>query len=152
MGGVLLQQLEDGLWHPITFRLESMVKVEQNYEIYNKEMLAVIHSLEDWRHYYEGLPELFTIVTDHCNLEYWQTAQNLTCRQAQWSLYLSRFDFHLTHKPGTTITQADPLSQLSTHQVMDTDDNQGQIVLKPNHFATTVAASTKVLDTLEQDI
>ena len=151
-GGVLLQQLEDGRWHPIAFRSESMVEAERNYEIYDKEMLAVIRGLEDWRHYLEGLPTPFTIVTDHRNLEYWRTAQNLTRRQARWSLYLSRFDFHLTHKPGTTLTQADPLSRLSSHVVMDAADNRSQIVLKPDHFTAAIATSTETTDTLEQDI
>ena len=77
-GGVLLQQLDDRQWHPVAFQSESMVEAEWNYEIYDKEMLAVIRGLEDWRHYLKGLPEPFTIVTDHCNLEYWRTAQNLT--------------------------------------------------------------------------
>ena len=122
-GGVLLQQLNDHQWHPVAFRSESMVEAERNYEIYDKEMLAVIRGLEDWRHYLKGLPEPFTIVTDHRNLEYWRTAQNLTRRQARWSLYLSRFNFHLTHKPGTALTQVDPLSRLSTHQTTDADDN-----------------------------
>ena len=151
-GGVLLQQLDDGLWHPIAFQSESMVEAERNYEIYDKEMLAVIRALEDWRHYLEGLPDPFTIVTDHRNLEYWRTAQNLTRRQACWSLYLSRFDFRLTHKPGAAITQADPLSRLPTHQVMDAEDNKNQIVLQPNHFAGTAAASFEASNTLEQDI
>lgn len=48
-----------------------MVEAERNYEIYDKEMLAIIRGLEDWRHCLEGLPEPFTIVTDYCNLEYW---------------------------------------------------------------------------------
>ena len=150
--GVLLQQLDDQRWHPIAFRSESMVEAERNYEIYDKEMLAVVRALEDWRHYLEGLPQPFTIVTDHRNLEYWRTAQNLTRRQARWSLYLSRFDFHLTHKPGTTITQADPLSRLSTHQVADADDNHDQVVLKPQHFTATVNASIETSDPLEFDI
>ena len=127
-----------------------MVEAERNYEIYDKEMLAVIQGLEDWRHYLEGLPEPFTIVTDHRNLEYWRTAQNLTRRQARWSLYLSRFNFHLTHKPGTALTQADPLSRLSTHQTTDADDNRDQVVLRPDHFTDAIAASTS--DTLEEDI
>jgi hypothetical protein len=151
-GGVLLQLLEDDHWHPIMFRSESMAEAERNYEIYDKEMLTVIRSLEDWQHYLEGLPQPFTIVTDHRNLEYWRTAQNLSRRQARWSLYLSRFDFRLTHKPGTANTQADPLSCFSTHQVADADDNQNQLVLRPEHFVATVAASTEASDTLEQDI
>jgi RNase H-like domain found in reverse transcriptase len=100
-GGVLLQQLEDSLWHPIAFRSELMVPIGWNYEIYNKEMLDIVQTLEDWRHYLEGLPHLFTIITVHWNLEYWQTTQNLSCRQARWSLYLSQFDFQISHKPRT---------------------------------------------------
>jgi hypothetical protein len=69
-GGVLLQKLEDDLWHPIAFRSQSMVEAEQNYEIYDKEMLAIILALEDWQHYLEGLPQTFDIISDHRNLEY----------------------------------------------------------------------------------
>jgi hypothetical protein len=151
-GGVLLQKLEDDLWHPIAFRSQSMVEAEQNYEIYDKEMLAIIRALEDWRHYLEGLPQTFNIISDHRNLEYWHTAQNLTRRQARWSLYLSRFDFHLTHKSGTTNTQADPLSRISTHLVTNADDNRDQIVLRPEHFASVAASSIANDNTLEQQI
>lgn len=56
------------------------------------------------------------------------------------------------HKPGTAITQADPLSHLSTHQVANADDNHDQVVLKPQHFTATVNASAKSSNLLEQDI
>lgn len=142
-GGVILQkQQKDGLWHPVAYRSESMSEAERNYEIYDREMLAIVRALEDWRHYLEGLPESFEIITDHRNLEYWRTAQHLNRRQARWSLWLSRFDFTLTHKPGKTNTQADPLSRLSSHQVTDADDNQGQVVLKPAHFVRLVSTMT----------
>jgi len=55
-----------------------MIKVERNYEIYDKEMLTIICALEDWHHYLEGLPQPFDIISDHQNLEYWWMAQNLT--------------------------------------------------------------------------
>jgi len=45
----------DDRWHPVAFRSQSMVEAKCNYEIYDKEMLAIIHALEDWRHYLEGL-------------------------------------------------------------------------------------------------
>jgi hypothetical protein len=70
-GGVILQkQTSDGLHHPIAFRLESLSKSEHNYEIYNRKLLAIVQGLGDWRHYLMGLPEPFTIATDHRNLEY----------------------------------------------------------------------------------
>ena len=55
---------------------------EFNYEIYNSEILAIICALQAWCHYLEGLPSVFEIQSDHKNLEYWWTAQNLTRRQA----------------------------------------------------------------------
>ena len=82
-GGVLLQKLEDERWHPVAFRSESMIEAERNYEIYDRELLSIIRALEDWRHYLEGLPEPFEIITDHKNLEYWHTAQHLSRRQAR---------------------------------------------------------------------
>jgi len=151
-GGVLLQQLDDNLWHPVAYRSQSMADAERNYEIYDKEMLAIIRALEDWRHYLEGLPLPFTIITDHQNLQFWRTTQNLTRRQARWSLYLSRFDFRLTHKPGTSNTQADPLSRISTHSVSDSHDNQNQIVLHPEHFAQAAASLAGDTDDIEQQI
>lgn len=96
-GGVLLQQQEDSTWHPVAFRSSSMQAAERNYQIYNREMLAIIEALKDWRSFLEGLTSEFTIISDHSNLEYWQTAQDLTRRQARWALYLSRFHFKLQH-------------------------------------------------------
>jgi RNase H-like domain found in reverse transcriptase len=111
-----------------------MIEAEWNYEIYDKEMLTIVRALEDWQHYLEGLPKSFDIISNHQNLEYWRTAQDLTRCQARWSLYLSHFDFRLTHKPEVANTQADPLSHISTHLVTDADDNHDQIVLKHKHF------------------
>lgn len=138
-GGTLSQKLDDGLWHPIAYRSASMQPAERNYEIYDREMLAIIEALKDWRHYLEGLPKPFEIITDHANLEYWRTAQDLSRRQARWSLFLSRFDFRLTHRPGKANTQADALSRLPQHRVSDAEDNQQQVVLPPERFAKLAA-------------
>ena len=65
---------------------------------------------------------------------------------------LSCFNFYLTYKPGTTITHADPLLRIPTHQVTDAEDNQDQVVLRPDHFIEFVAASFEESSTLEEDI
>jgi len=45
-GGVLLMECEDGLWRPVAFLSKSLNETERNYEIHDKEMLAIIRGLE----------------------------------------------------------------------------------------------------------
>ena len=77
-GAVLSQQsTEDGKWHPVAFLSKSLSPVERNYEIHDKEMLAIIRALEEWRHFLEGAEHQFEVWTDHKNLEYFMTAKKL---------------------------------------------------------------------------
>jgi len=46
-GGMLSMECEDGKWQPVAFLSKSLNKTERNYEIYDKEMLAVIRRLEN---------------------------------------------------------------------------------------------------------
>ena len=83
MGGVLLMECEDGLWRPVAFLSKSLNETERNYEIHDKEMLAIIRGLEAWRHLLEGAQSKFKIWTDHKNLEYFMKVQKLNRRQAR---------------------------------------------------------------------
>ena len=96
-GAVLSQMHDDNKWHPVAYISKSLSPAERNYDIYDKEMLAVMCVLEQWHHYLEGAKHLVQILTDHKNLEYLMTTQKLNCQQACWSLYLSRFDINMTH-------------------------------------------------------
>ena len=111
MGGVLSMECEDGLWRLVAFLSKSLNETERNYEIHDKEILAIIRGLEAWRHLLEEAQSKFEIWTDHKNLEYFMKAQKLNRRQARWALYLSRFDFTLKHVLGTKIGKADGLSR-----------------------------------------
>ena len=88
---------EDRKWHPIAFLFKSLSPVERNYKIHDKEMLAIVRVLEEWRHFLEGTEHQFEIWMDHKNLKYFMTAKKLNWRQARWSLLLARFDFLLHH-------------------------------------------------------
>jgi hypothetical protein len=134
ISGMISQCCDDGLYHPVAFRSKSLTGAERNYNTHNHEMYAIIRALEDWRHFLEGLPETFEIWTDHANLQYWTKAQNLTRRQARWALWLSRFHFTLTHKPGKLNVLANALSRLPDSEVHDSEDNRNVTVLKPEYF------------------
>ena len=52
--GAILSQLTNGKWHPITFRSRSLTPTERNYEIYDKEILAIMDSIDEWQQYLLG--------------------------------------------------------------------------------------------------
>jgi len=80
-GAVLSQQsVTDGKWHLVAFYSKSLSSVKRNYEIHDKEMLAIIPALEEWRHFLEGATHPVEIWTDHKNLEYFMTAKKLNRR------------------------------------------------------------------------
>ena len=83
MGDVLLMECGDGLWRLVAFLSKSLNETERNYEIHDKEMLAIIRGLEVWRHLLEGVQTKFEIWMDHKNLEYFMKAQKLNRRQAR---------------------------------------------------------------------
>ena len=134
-GAVLSQQSpDDEKWHPVAFLSKSLSSVERNYEIHDKEMLAIIRAMEEWRHFLEGAEHQFEVWTDHKNLEYFMTAKKLNRRQARWSLFLARFDFVLHHRPGKSMGKSDALSRRADHGV-GSNDNSDIILLTPGFFA-----------------
>jgi len=108
--------------------------VEQNYEIHDKEMLAIIWALEEWRYFLEGATHLVEIWTDHKNLEYFMTAKKLNCCQACWSLHLARFNFLLHHRPGRAMGKPDTLSRRADHG-NGASDNENVVLLQLEFLA-----------------
>jgi len=124
---------EDEKWHPVAFLSKSLSPVERNYEIHDKEMLVIIRALQEWWHFIEGTEHQCEIWMDHKNLEYFMTAKKLNRRQARWSLYLSRFDFALHHKPGRSMGKPDALFHRSNHGT-GADNNSNVVLLTPKLF------------------
>ena len=104
--------------------------MERNYEIHDKEMLAIIRGLEAWRHLLKGVRYEFEIWIDHKNLEYFMKAQKLNQRQARWALYLSRFNFTLKYVAGSKMGKADGLSKRADWKVGIDKNNENQIFIK----------------------
>ena len=80
-GGVLLMECEDRKWRLVAFLSKSLNETKRNYEIHDKEMLAIVSRLENWRHLLEGICFKFKIWMDHKNLEYFIKVQKLNRRQ-----------------------------------------------------------------------
>ena len=127
IGGVLSQE-QEGKWKPIVFLSRTMQLVEQNYEIYDKKLLAIVKALVKWRQYLLDTAETFKIWTDHENLKYFWEPHELNGRQARWYLKLQDYDFILCYIPGKMNMKVDILSRKET--VNTKEDNKDVQLLK----------------------
>ena len=127
IGGVLSQE-QEGKWKPIAFLSRTMQPAERNYEIYDKELLAIVEALAKWRHYLLDTKEPFEVWTDHENLKYFREPHKLNGQQARWYLKLQDYNFTLKHILGKTNTKADILSRKD--QVNTKEDNKDIQLLK----------------------
>ena len=132
-GAVLSQLCADEKWRPVGFLSKGLNDAERNYPIHDKELLSVMRALKEWRHLLEGATHAVEIYNDHQNLTYFMESQNLNQRQARWSLYLSRFEFTLYHRPGRSSGKPDVLTRRADHEQGE-GDNQGQTLLPPKFF------------------
>jgi len=129
-GGVLSIKSKDNKWRPVAYISKLLNEMERNYEIHNKEMLAMIYCLKAWRHFLEGSRSKFEVWMDYKNLEYFISNQKLNHRQARWALYLSRFNFVLKHIPGSKMEKADGLSRRPDWEAGVEKDNEEQMLVK----------------------
>lgn len=102
ISGILQQTDESDFLHPVAFFSRKLTPAEINYQVYDKELLAIIETFRDMRAWLMGSPVPVSVFSDHKNLEWFMTTQNLNRRQARWAMFLSDFDFKLDWKPGAT--------------------------------------------------
>lgn len=153
-GGVLSQQDVNGNWHPCGFISQSFNKAERNYQIYDRELFAIIRGFETWRHFLMGSPHKVTVYTDHKNLTFYRAPQKLNRRQARWQLFLSEFEFELVHVPGNRMAIPDALSR-RPDLCPDEDHNNEEITVLPDQLfikALDTELQEKILHTKSKDL
>ena len=108
-GGVIWQQQEDDNWKPVGYFSKTMTPAERAYPIQDRELLAVVQTLENY------CPELwgqkFFVVTDHQALLYFASKRALSTRQIRWADFLFNFDIIFQYRPGKENVATDALSR-----------------------------------------
>jgi hypothetical protein len=116
---------------------------ELNYDIHDKELLAIVDSLNKWGTYCKSMGHTITILSDHKNLEYWQTKKDLNLRQAHWGEQLMNYDFTITYRPGKLTGKPDILSRESGDSPWEGEikhrQNRGRILLPAQAFRISSA-------------
>ena len=140
-GAVLRQQDSNGDWHPCAYISKSFNDMERNYNIWDRELLAVIRALTIWQHYLQGSPHTVTLLSDHQNLAYFRKPQWLNQWQARWSLLHTEYDLKLMHIPGTKMIQSDALSWWPDLCPENNQDNIDKTLLPDGLFISAFTLS-----------
>lgn len=108
--GAVLSQEQDGEEVVIAYASRTLGKAERNYCSTRRELLAVVHFCDHFRHYLLG--RRFLIRTDNLAVSYWQTMANEPQGQAaRWMMRLGAYTFDLQHRAGQLHGNADGMSR-----------------------------------------
>ena len=100
--GAVLEQ--DG--HVVAYVSRSLIHAEKQYSVIERECLAVLYAVKQFRHYQLG--RAFVLHTDHQPLQ-WLSAQKMEGRLCRWALALQEFDFTIKYRRGSSNANADAL-------------------------------------------
>ena len=142
-GAVLLQQDAAGVSHPCGYLSQALVGAEQNYQVYDLELLAVIRALKAWRLYLISPVEPTVIYTDHQNIMYFRQPQDLTARQMRWHSILQEYPVRFVHIAGKKNGPPDLLSRMANFVPSVTP----QLTLIPNDLVDPERGGVKNLKT-----
>ena len=126
-----LAQCHKPVLHPVTYYSATFTPMEQNYDIYERELLAIMKALAHWRHYLGWTKTPFIICMDHANIQYWKSPRNLNCQTARWHADLQEYNYILEYISGKTNTATDALSQPPEKDHRE-EDNKDVTIIPPH--------------------
>ena len=135
ISGVLSQYDDQNILHPIAFYSRKLSPPELNYDIGDKELLAIVDCIKHWRRYLESDIHPLTVYSDHKNLQSFMVEKVLTRRQVRWMIYLSEFDFVIKYRTGKLMGKPDAMTR--RHQLKEgttAREQKPQILLPPSRF------------------
>ncbi len=118
--GACLYQIEDRQQRPIVYRSRKLSGPEERYEVHDKELLAIVEALQDWRPYLAGTKKPIQIYMNHKNLRNFATMKQLNQWQVRWAEQLTDYEFQIHYKKSNENGGADALSRRPDHEGVKT--------------------------------
>ena len=107
----MVQKHKNKIQHLVIYYSKKLTPLELNYNIYNKELLAIVAVLKKWRAFLQEITELFIIKTNHKNLTGFLTTKELNHRQVKQAKILVEYYFKIKHIKGTDNIKVDTLNR-----------------------------------------
>ncbi|QRW25688.1 Retrotransposable element Tf2 protein [Rhizoctonia solani] len=150
-GAILSQRNPEGKLAPVAYLSKSLSPAEKNYNIFDKELLAVIRAFKEWRHLLEGSELPVQVLMDHKNLEYFSTSQTLNKCQIRWANFLVNYNFQIIYRPGAQNKKADIL--LQRYNLVPLEGGvENQVLLKPELFISSITPDQEINDLIGKAI
>jgi len=136
--GCVLSQYQGRRLHPVAFHSRKLNSAERNYEIHDKELLAIMEAFKEWKRYLWGEEEPVTVYTDHQNLRSFLTKKVWNQRQIRWAQELTNYNFKIVYRPGSRGGKPDALSRRPEYRPEEGARHSEQAILKSEHFQISV--------------
>jgi RNase H-like domain found in reverse transcriptase len=100
LGAVLFQQDEWDKWHAVGYASWTLNEAECNYDIWDREFMALVFGLEQWKLLLAHTDIPVKVFLDHANLAYYHHPQKISCCVTWGINTLAQYNFKIIHKPG----------------------------------------------------
>jgi len=114
--GACLYQIKNEQQRLIAYWSRKLSESKKRYEVHDKELLAIVKALQDWRPYLTDTEKSIQIYTDHKNLRNFATTKQLNQWQVCWAKQLVNYEFQIHYKKGNENDEADALSRQPDHK------------------------------------
>ncbi len=145
---VLSQKENDDLIRSVTYFSKILSSVECNYEIYDKELLAIIRCFEQWRAELQSIETSINVLIDHKSLKYFMTTKKLNRRQTRWAEFLAEFDFKIAYQSKKKNDKANSLTRRSEDRSDKNDDSND----RNKHMHQTILSVEKIDSRIVQEL
>jgi len=146
--GAILSQFQDKRLHPVAFHSRKLNSSKRNYEIHDKELLAILEAFMEWKHYLYSADKPITVYTDHQNLQHFLTTKKWNQRQIRWRQLLASFNIKIIYQPGSRSDKPDALSRRPEYHPEEGAEHTEQSILKPEHFLISLVQDEPVREKL----
>ena len=138
LGSVLSQHNNKGRLQPVGYYSKTLIPAEWNYDIYDRELLALVQGLENWRHPLLGAKHQIEVYMNHNGPTKYRHMQKISHRVARYLPVLWEYNILIKHHAGTANKVADALSRPPGTDE-GSQDNQDVIILPDHLFCRAVA-------------
>ena len=149
--GELHPRTKKPIQHPIAYYSATFTPTERNYDIYERELLAILKALEHWRPHLAATEIPVTVLTDHANLTFWKNPRKVNRRVARWFATLQDYNLLIKHVPGKLHAAPDMLSRPPGTDKGELD-NQDVTLLPPDSFIRLTLEEDQEIIDLERSI